>query len=41
MAEDVFILGIVMTKFGKHPDKGCDRPCRVGGRARRRWPTAA
>lgn len=21
MAEDVFILGIVMTKFGKHPDK--------------------
>ena len=36
--DDVWILGIHMTKFGKHPDKDTvDLACRGGdGRARRR-----
>ena len=38
-SEELWVLGIHMTKFGKHPDKDTDRPGRRGG-ARARWPTA-
>ena len=39
-SEEVWVLGIHMTKFGKHPDKDLVDLASRGGR-RARWPTAA
>ena len=40
MSDDIWILGIHMTKFGKHPDKDIIDLARRG-RARARSPTPA
>ena len=39
-SEEVWVLGIHMTKFGKHPDLDTARPG-LARRSRARWPTAA
>ena len=39
-SDGIWILGIHMTKFGKHPDQDTVDLGGRGGRARR-WPTAA